>query len=254
MNLLKSTLAAILPERGLLHLRAADHYLNGEHELRLLPVICPTGRAAIDAGANIGSYCYFLRRHASKVYAYEPNPELARRLTQLMPDVDVRNVALSDKSMDLVLHVPTDAAGRAHHELGSVVTEADGPMTEYRVKGITIDSEQLADVGFIKIDVERHEREVLRGALTTIARCRPVMLVEVYPLQYRQSLQETFAFITDLGYSAWFFLDGRWLPLASLDPATHTHSANFGDPKRFIGNNLLFFPSEHRCATTGPRA
>src|SRR5258706_9449059 len=100
----------------MMHLRAIDHYFNGESELRLIHSLCSAGRDAIDAGANIGSYTYFLRRHARKVYAYEPNPELASRLLRLLPDVYVRNVALSDASMELVLHVPIDAGGHAHHE------------------------------------------------------------------------------------------------------------------------------------------
>ena len=36
-------------------------------------------------------------------------------------------------------------------------------------------------VSMIHLDVERHEREALTGALGTIARCRPAILVETVP-------------------------------------------------------------------------
>jgi FkbM family methyltransferase len=250
---LKTLLESALPEKALLHLHALDHYMNGEQELRLLAALCPPGCLAIDAGANIGTYSYFLRRVASKVHAYEPNPSLAQRLRRLMPDVVVRDVALSDQPAELVLRIPTDPDGRMRHELASVAADDDGPAKEHRVQAITIDSEQLQGVGFIKVDVERHERQVLRGAHETITRWRPVMLVEVYPLRYQEPLAVEFAFITDTDYTAWFYFDGRWLPLSSLVPAKHTNAADFGDPKRFIGNNLLFFPNEHDGATGGPR-
>jgi FkbM family methyltransferase len=253
MNPFKSLASALLPESALMHLRAADHYFNGEEELRLIPKICPRGKEAIDAGANIGTYSYFLRKYASRVHAFEPNPNLAKRLTKLMPDVHVRNAALSDEPRELVLQVPVDANGKMRHELASVAQKFDGQVTEFRVEGTTIDAEKYNNVGFIKIDVEQHERQVLRGAIDTIKRCRPVILLEVYPLKYEGSLAEEFAFVIAQDYATWFSFKGDWHPLASLDPKVHTLEANFGRANAFIGNNLLMYPQEHPQAKTGPK-
>ena len=49
--------------------------------------------------------------------------------------------------------------------------EGDIPMR-------TLDSFNLENVDFIKIDCEGYEENVLRGAMDTIRRCRPVVLVE----------------------------------------------------------------------------
>jgi FkbM family methyltransferase len=253
MNVLKSIVSAVLPDRTLMHMRAADHWLNGEHELRLVSRLCAAGRDAVDAGANIGTYAYFLRKHATRVHAYEPNPGLAERLSRLMPDVNVRNVALSDAPRELVLQIPVDEHGNVRHEQASVAQKFAGQVKEFRVQGTTIDSEALANVGFIKIDVEQHERQVLRGALATIARCRPVMLVEVYPLKYQQSLADEFAFITGLNYVAWFSYHDAWYALSTLKPDVHTVAAQFGSAN-FMGNNLIFYPSEHPDALRGPLA
>ena len=173
MGTIKARIAKLLPDTLLLHLQALDHYLNGEPELRLLKHLVDRRKSAIDAGASIGMYSYFLRRYAKAVRAYEPNPDLAARLRRLLPDVVVRQVALSDASGELTLAVPLDGTGRPLHELGSVAQTFDGAHRQFRVQCSTLDSEELADVGFIKIDVEQHEREVLRGALATIRRCRP---------------------------------------------------------------------------------
>jgi FkbM family methyltransferase len=53
------------------------------------------------------------------------------------------------------------------------------PRRKIEVPIRTLDSLRLTNVDFIKEDVEGHEIEGLTGALQTIARCRPVMLVEV---------------------------------------------------------------------------
>ncbi len=236
-----------------MHLQAVDHWLNGEVELHLVGKLCRRGCVAIDAGANIGSYSYQLRKYATRVMAYEPNPQLAQRLARLMPDIQVRNVALSDRACELVLRVPVDADGTAHHEQASVSQAFDGKTAEFRVQGITIDSENLENVGFIKIDVEQHERQVLLGALATIRRCRPVILIEVYPLKYERSLIEEFGHITAMTYSGWFMYQGRWLPLSQLKTNEHVVPANFGKANAFIGNNLIFYPNEHVDSQVGPQ-
>src|SRR5687768_6475036 len=157
MNWLESKIVALLPPVAVLHLRALDHYINGEKELRLLRGLVDPNRLAIDAGANIGTYSYFLSKYAVEVYAYEPNPELAARLRALMPILKVRQFALSDTQRELIFSIPIDNSGRPHHELGSVAQTFSGQVHRYAVECITIDSEALNEVGFIKIDVEQHE-------------------------------------------------------------------------------------------------
>jgi len=47
------------------------------------------------------------------------------------------------------------------------------------VETVTLDSLALRNVTFIKIDVEGHELEVLRGATETLRANRPVMMIEI---------------------------------------------------------------------------
>ena len=112
MNFVNRILVHLLRPRTVMHLKALDHYINGEKEIKLLKALVDPKKNAIDAGANIGTYSYFLRKYANKVYAYEPNPELAARLGRLLPDITVRQVALSDKSGNLKFSIPKDASGQ----------------------------------------------------------------------------------------------------------------------------------------------
>jgi hypothetical protein len=43
---------------------------------------------------------------------------------------------------------------------------------------ITLDSLALDEVDFMKLDTEGYEENILRGAVETIKRCRPVIIVE----------------------------------------------------------------------------
>jgi len=252
MGTIKALIAKLLPDTLLKHLQAIDHYWNGEPELRLLKHLVDPRKSAIDAGASVGTYSYFLRKYAKAVRAYEPNPDLASRLQKLMPDVLVRQVALSDAIGELTLAVPLDRTGRLLHELGSVAQTFDGVIRQFRVQCSTLDSEEIADVGFIKIDVEQHEREVLRGALATIRRCRPVILIEVCPLQYEKSVPEEFHFLLKDNYCAWFSFADRWHPLEVFQRDVHSKRGGFGKRGQFMGNNLIFFPREHALAKVGP--
>ena len=254
MPTFKELLEAALPEALLTHLHAWDHYLNGEPEVRLVAQLCDRDRDAIDAGANIGTYSYFFRRHARRVVAYEPNPGLAARLRRRLPDVDVRNLALSDREGEIVLQVPIDEKGRQRHELASIAQDfSAGPHEAFNVRMTTIDSENFDRIGFLKIDVEQHERAVLRGARQTIRRCRPVIMTECTPLKYEADLATVFAFLLDENYRGWFSFAGTWLPFERLAPEVHLDPARFGQAGGFIGNNVFFFPDENPLAHTGPR-
>ena len=252
MKLLKKLMVTVLSPKVLMHVRALDHYINGEHELRLLKNIVDPNRDAIDAGANIGTYSYFLSRYAKTVYAYEPNPELASNLISLMPDVKVKQTALSDRIGEIVFSIPVSPSGRQQHELASVAQNFSGNVKKFKVPCSTIDFDNLTNVGFIKIDVEQHEREVLRGALSTIEKSKPVLLIEVYPLKYNQTLREEFNFIFTKGYSAWFYFKGTWRAFDDFDDNTHAAEANFNSGGDFMGNNLIFFPDSHPRSKIGP--
>jgi FkbM family methyltransferase len=62
----------------------------------------------------------------------------------------------------------------------SIVQSPGGDIT---VKTIIVDTIvkalRLKEVSFLKVDVERHELEVLRGAYNTLSRHRPILLVEL---------------------------------------------------------------------------
>ena len=69
---------------------------------------------------------------------------------------------------------------------------------------VTIDALALSKVGAIKIDVERHEPCVLRGAANTIERDRPALLIECLDMDMRVKVLHALP-----SYSVASILDGR---------------------------------------------
>lgn len=173
----------VIPPSLTMPLLAAAQWLVGEPELRRLADIVPPDRLALDVGAADGVWSWFLRRHARRVIAFEPNPASAERVRQRVPDVELHPVALSNYDGHVELRVPI-VRGQALAGWGTVEptnTHPALPLERYdivRVPTRTLDSFELKDVGFIKIDVEGHEIAVLEGGIETLRRERPVIVVE----------------------------------------------------------------------------
>ena len=173
-----------------------------EPELGVLNNLVPAGRAAIDIGANRGYYSYALSKLASRVEAFEPNPVLASfAAKKLEPKVRVHEVALSHCEGRGVLYIPRTERGVSLHLLASLHrVHPSYCWDEIEVSLATLDSYRYRDVGFIKIDAEGSEMDIVDGARETILRCRPVMLIELLagthsdPLAHITEIQQRFRY------------------------------------------------------------
>lgn len=258
----RQTLRSFLPQ-SLLNWREARFYGRyGEVELHLLEFLCRRETDAIDIGANDGSYVHYLRRHARKVIAFEPMPVLARALRDKFPgnDVAVEQVALSDREGTVELHMPVVD--------GVVVTgcstiSADASETYPASRAIEVPMDRLdavykGRVGFIKIDVEGHEQAVLDGAVQTIRRCRPRMLVEVDDRLSPGGLARARAYFDRLGYTGHFVRQGKLEPIGafSIDEMQRPDklpdlTAPLSARKRFgtYIYNFIFLPADEPAST-----
>jgi FkbM family methyltransferase len=242
----QSSVRNLIPEPLYARLQFADHYLHGEKEIRLLRHLCDPKRVSLDIGANIGTYTYWMRRHSRRVYAYEPNPDLAARLNRLYSgDIVVRHAAVSDRCGEMILRIPVKG-GRPMHEEASVsmAFEKAEAVIEHLVPTVRIDDENCGDVGFIKIDVEQHDTEVIAGAMWTIKHRKPTILTEITPLLYPKPFLEMFKPVLDLGYIGWFCFEGRYRPFAEFDPEIHARAEWY--PDRFMEPNVIFLPHGYR--------
>ena len=62
-------------------------------------------------------------------------------------------------------------------------------------------------ISFIKIDVEGHETEVIKGSEATIKKNKPILLVEIEEKYTLKKVIDTLNYINSLGYNSFYFKD-----------------------------------------------
>ncbi len=239
---LPEMLTMLLPPSVYYRRRIAEEVDAGEPELDLLPELVRRSGTAVDVGANQGFFSFALAQHTGHVVAFEPNPDYALFARwMLRGHAEVLRYALSDHSGRATFHVPVSKEGMVLHLAGSLKGEFPqfSEIRKYDVEIRSLDSFKLKDVCFLKVDVEGAEREVLDGAKETIARDKPVMVLELLSGTHENPHDLTAAICNDFGYEA-FVLKGRE-KLPAL-PAIAALGQNSTYNTHLITRNVLFMP------------
>jgi len=127
---------------------------------------------AIDAGANYGIMSANLNNKFSKIYAFEVDVPVRECLKKNVEKFQLDNVVVCDCGLS------------DKEELVSLnyLKNTFGTHINKQVSGTnickTLDSFELTEVGFIKLDCEGYEPYILKGAEQTIKKYKPVILME----------------------------------------------------------------------------
>lgn len=138
------------------------------------------GKVFIDAGAFVGDSALVMLEHGpAKVVAFEPMPSIARQFEETM-----RRNAVPPGRVELVRRGLSDSPGAVCFRENSSGSTCDS-RGEVRVDLVTLDEylqkhSPEAKCGFIKADLEGMGLAMLRGALGTIRRDRPVLSLSIY--------------------------------------------------------------------------
>lgn len=139
--------------------------------------LVPRGGVVVDGGAFIGDHTVAYAEAVGPdglVLAFEPSDPARACLVRNVrrhPQVTVAHFALSDQDGPRALAYHNYNPGGNHlARLGRAVVTAR-----------TVDHYHMPRLDLLKLDLEGHELRALVGATETIARCRPVLLVEVGP-------------------------------------------------------------------------
>ena len=187
--------------------------------------ILSSKKRAIDIGANVGIYSYFFAKEFECVEAFEPQLSCAREIldwADSKSNVHVHCTALSDQNVLLPLHIPFDDQ-RLHSELATFNHSIGSkPSKRMYVPATKLDEYQFEEVSLIKIDVEGYEEKVLKGAEQTILNSKPILLIEIEQRHIgKKSILKIFNQIRELGYSGYFFLDEKRVPLSEFSYERH---------------------------------
>jgi len=222
-------------ERIALWTRYRKFHRVGDIELQLLDILADPARVALDVGANIGVYAYGLAK-VTKVIAFEPISDLAAFLRAArLKGLVCHSCALSDHDGQTSLHIPlhTKPGKRLNMPSANIREGVTVPSEERVVDVRRLDGFKIANVGFIKIDVEGLEQKVLEGGRETIAASRPIVQAELIDRLAPGCIPWADAYFKALDYEGFF---------VGADRKTVFDLAAFDGSQRV--ENFLFAPRE----------
>lgn len=135
----------------------------------------PGRRAVVQAGGNLGLYAKALAMEFETVYTFEPAPKTFAKLMHNAPEPNIVKLqaALGDGARLIGLsHHRRDGKPNDHEGIVHVSGEGTIPM-------LRLDDLRLPVVDLLYLDLEGYELFALWGAIETVARCRPVLAVEI---------------------------------------------------------------------------
>ncbi|HEV3078868.1 MAG TPA: FkbM family methyltransferase [Gemmataceae bacterium] len=215
-----------------------------EGEVELFDQIVRVGDVVLDVGANIGAHTLALAQKVGptgRVYAFEPQRMVFQTLCANMALNSIANTychqtALGEEAGSVV--VPALNYAQANNfggvELGTFASGESVPVS-------TLDSLDLPACRLVKIDVEGMEGNVLKGAVQTVKRLKPILYVENDRVEKSIPLMQL---IESLGYEMYWHLPPLY------------HPQNFyRNPQNVFGNivsaNLLCVHRELGMKITG---
>jgi len=145
--------------------------------------ICDQRRICLDIGANVGLWSCDLVENFEKVIAFEPVQEFIQcyRKNVKKDNYFVYECALGKENSFINMNIVEGNTGHTHIDKSSFGRGAI-PLK-------TLDSFNFSDIDLIKIDVEGHENDILQGALETIERNRPVLVIEQQKHEYQNDME-----------------------------------------------------------------
>lgn len=194
-----------------------------ESEVELFRQIVKPGQTIVEIGANIGAHTVWLAKEVGltgTVYAIEPQRIVYQTLCANIAINSITNTycihAAAGTTIGSIRVPPIDYART--NNFGGL--SLDGCLNGESVPMITIDSMNLPNCHFMKIDVEGMEQKVLGGAIRCIEKFWPALYVENDREEKSDSL---IRFIDSLGYRMYW------------------HKPPLYNPNNFAGNSQNVF-------------
>jgi FkbM family methyltransferase len=156
-------------------------YENNVHQLALKILMDKPDGLVLDIGANLGTFCVPLARKIPqlKFHAFEPQRIVSYQLCaniiiNSLENVYTYELALSNEHASVDLAMPDYTA---ETNIGAFSIDKEVRENEYECKTVNttdridvapLDFLTLDNIRLIKVDVEGHELEVLKGGIETI--------------------------------------------------------------------------------------
>jgi FkbM family methyltransferase len=177
-------------------------------ETRMLKQNVRPGMVVLDVGANIGYFTFLSARAvgwSGAVHAFEPTSyayERMRRNLALNPDLP-QNMTLN--KLGLLARPVTRVESLEARFSGTIPSHSELEQVQFTTIDEYVDQNALTRLDFVKIDVDGYDAQVVQGALRTLRRWKPTLLVELNHACLRKVGDDVGSYIDtllELNYSA----------------------------------------------------
>ncbi len=191
----------------------ADTYIESERMRQVIDRVVDDSTNCIDVGGHLGSILQYIKERSpqGKHMGVEPVPYKAAWLAKKFPEMEILQIALSDKPGEAEFFVQDSSA------YSGLRLQGAGTQTVSTVKVACKRLDDIVpndkEIGFIKLDAEGGELNVLGGGEELVNRCRPVIMftsvahaIKAFDIT-QKDIYDTF--VNKYGYSIYLFKD--WL-------------------------------------------
>ncbi len=174
-----------------------------KHSLSLWMKLCASAETIVDIGANTGIYSLVAKAicPTAQVYAFEPVERIFAQLRHNMAlnnfDVVCLNAAVSDIDGTRMLFDGTGGHTYTASMDPSFTPDAVGTNVSTTTLSTFLRERRLESIDLMKIDVEKHEVEVLAGAGGLLNAKGPSILIEILTEEIGQKVEKL---LTGSGY------------------------------------------------------
>jgi FkbM family methyltransferase len=184
-----------------------------------------------DIGSNVGYHATAFASCAKTVYCFEANPrhfDILRTNIGGRPNCLLFNMAVSSAEGEILVE-DFDSS-----QLGNYGSVRVGATSGTRVIKRSLDTLNIQPPDLMKIDVEGHELDVIRGAYHMIKQHRPIIYFEA---QETTDLPEIYLTLSGLNYNL------GWCVVRNYNPENFRNNPEnvFGDTAIF---SIIAFPAE----------
>lgn len=185
----------------------------------------------LDIGANFGVMAQAMQASGLTCLAFEPQPDVYDVLCRNVSPTYCFNIGLGATAA--TMQMPKILRGsKCNYGGQGIGYKSELGAIDVRVE--TLDSLNFQDLGFMKIDVEGFEEQVLIGGRETILRDKPIMYIEDDRREKSASLRK---YIEELGYTIEEHRPGLF-----RERNFFNNPVNIWAPYQYVSHNLICMP------------
>lgn len=153
----------------------------------------------VDVGGHVGLWSrpMIQRANTRYIWAFEPNSSVRECYVMNMSRFDnytIYPIALGDKNTKGYLNVEKDNSGNTNID----------PIKSGDTEIKTLDSFNLKQIDYMKVDAEGYEYNIVQGAKKTIERCKPFVHLEMKTKRMRHTNKDYTKLLNTMNYKEVF--------------------------------------------------